>query len=199
MQPHGTRPRLLFEKDYDELAPIFAQTPSAGLDALLAKLGEGSEHHALFRAKLLKRRAELNLPLINPGELKTAPEDARKAYEAYVESVCHEICSKYLAENNIAQAWRYFRTIGEIKPIREALEKIDPKSANDEILDIALGQSAHPLRGFEITLERDGLCRAISTFDSRIFFAAAATLLPPLPLPPLQAYCLTACCHPRPT
>ncbi len=156
----------MIETDYDELRLLFEQSQPQALDALIAKLSGGVEHHALFRAILLKKRVELGLPLVNPGDLKSAPEDARKTYEDYVETICREIGAKYLAEGNIAQAWRYFRTIGDTKPIREALEKIDPKNATDEIIDIALGQGAHPMRGFEITLERDGLCRAISTFDT---------------------------------
>ena len=156
----------MIEKDYDELHTLFQTSPSAGVEALLAKLGDSCEHHSYFRAKLLQKRFELGLPLINPGDLKSAPEDARKTYEDYVETVCREIGEKYLAENNIEQAWRYFRTIGDTKPIREALEKIDPKNCTDELIDIALNQGAHPMRGFEITLERDGLCRAISMFDT---------------------------------
>ncbi|HLX62192.1 MAG TPA: hypothetical protein VKX17_13000 [Planctomycetota bacterium] len=154
------------DQEYESLNLLFAQDVNTALDALIAKLAEGPEHHALFRAKLLKKRVELGLPLINPGELKGAPPDARETYENYVETVCREIGAKYLAENNIAQAWRYFRTIGDNALVREAIEKIDPKNASDEILEIAIGQGVHPLRGFEITLERDGLCRAISTYDT---------------------------------
>jgi hypothetical protein len=114
----------------------------------------------------LKKRLELGLPLINPGELKAAPAVARKEYEDFVESVCREIGSKYLAEGNIPQAWRYFRTIGDSSLVREAIEKLDPKNAGEEIMEIAIGQKVHPLRGFAMTLERDGLCRAISTYDT---------------------------------
>lgn len=156
----------MIEKDYDEIRALFAQSPSAGVDALLAKLGDSCEHHALFRAKLLRKRLELGLPLINPGDLKTAPSDAREAYENFVEEACREIAARYLAEGNIPQAWRYYRTIGDTKPIREALEKADAKTATDEMIDIALNQGAHPMRGFEMTLERDGLCRTITTFDT---------------------------------
>ena len=156
----------MIEKDYDDIRALFEQSPSAGVEALVAKLGDSCEHHALFRARLLAKRLELGLPLINPGDLKSSPEDARTTYEEYVETVCREIGSKYLAEGNIAQAWRYFRTIGDVKPIREALEKVDAKTATDDMIDIALGQGAHPMRGFEMTLERDGLCRAISMFDT---------------------------------
>ncbi|MEI6235183.1 MAG: hypothetical protein WCT04_19165 [Planctomycetota bacterium] len=156
----------MIETDYDDIRAKFVASPAEGVDALLAKLGDSCEHHAFFRAKLLKKRFELCLPLINPGDLKSAPKDAREAYEDYVEVVCREIGTKYLAEGNIEQGWRYFRTIGDYKPVREALEKLDAATATDDIIDIALNQGAHPMRGFEMTLERDGLCRAISMFDT---------------------------------
>src|SRR5205814_6358873 len=103
----------MLDTDYDTLNPLFEQDPLLALDALILKLADGSDHHALFRARLLKKRVELKLPLINPGELKNAPADARKEYEDFVETVCREIGSKYLAEGNLTQAWRYFRTIGD--------------------------------------------------------------------------------------
>ena len=170
------------EKDFEELDTLFKHGPASGLQGLLLKLESGGDHHALFRARLLEKRRALNLPLLNPGDLKAAPPEAKKEYEDYVEAVCREIGSKYLAEGNLTQAWRYFRTIGDNQPIREALEKLDPKSATDEVLEIALGQGVHPVRGFEIVLERDGLCRAVSTFDTEFSSSldekrAAAALL----------------------
>jgi len=170
------------EPDYDEIGALFDKGGEAAMAALIQKLESGTDHHAVFRAKVLAKRHALNLPLLNPGNLKTAPADARKTYEECVETVCREVGMRYLAEGNITQAWRYFRTIADEAPIREALEKADPKTASDELIEIAIGQGVHPLRGFEIVLERDGLCRALSTFDTEFSTSledkkAAAALL----------------------
>jgi hypothetical protein len=153
------------EQDFDTLDSQFFLSADAGLAALLEKLKDSPEHHAYFRALLLKKRHELKLPLVNPGDLRGVPPEAKREYEDYVETICREIGTRYLAEKDIVQAWRYFRTIGDHQPIREALEQLDPKTADDTVLDIAINQGVHPLRGFAITLERDGLCRAVSTYD----------------------------------
>ena len=152
---------------YDELDAAF-QTLGAdgGLKNLINVLQADPDHHAFFRALLLQKRYELGLPLIAPGDLDEYPESARKDYEAFVETTCRETGLKYLNDKNIVQAWRYFRTLGEKAPIRKALEALDPKDATDEELNIALDQGVHVRRGFEIALQRDGLCRAISTFDA---------------------------------
>lgn len=154
------------EQEFNEIGAAFDTDPAAGMALLIRKLEDSSDHHSLFRAKVLAKRNELKLPLLNPGNLKGAPDDARKTYEECVETVCREIGQRYLKENNITQAWRYFRTISDEAPIREALEKAAPETASDELIEIAIGQGVHPLRGFEIILERDGLCRGVSTFDT---------------------------------
>src|SRR2546423_469658 len=99
------------EQEFDEVGALFDKDAETGMAALVQKLDAGADHHALFRAKVLAKRQALRLPLLNPGNLKNAPADARKDYEACVENVCREIGTRYLTEGNITQAWRYFRTI----------------------------------------------------------------------------------------
>src|ERR1044071_7321549 len=109
---------------YDSMADVFAFSGSAaGLDGLVTYLRDTGKHHAHFRTLLLRKRFELGLPLINPGELTGYPAHVRKTYEDFVEETCRQTGERYLEENNIPQAWRYFRTIGEREPIRKALEK----------------------------------------------------------------------------
>ncbi len=151
---------------YDSLQSTFeGQGPAAGLIALIESLRAAGNPHALFRALLLKKRSELGLPLINPGDLSGVPPETRKAYEAYVDEACRETGQAYLKEGKIVDAWRYFRTIGDRTSLREAIEKVDPQTAGDDVLQIALEEGVHPRRGFEIVLARDGICRAITLFD----------------------------------
>jgi hypothetical protein len=152
---------------FDSIKSVFeTQGASAGLDALLEHLRADGTPHAHFRALLLQKRYALGLPLINPGDLGSFPDHTRKAYEAYVEDVCRETGLAYLKDGKIIEAWRYFRTVGDRAPVREALEKLDPAQATDEVLRIALDEGVHPRRGFELVLKRDGLCRTITLFDS---------------------------------
>ena len=155
---------------YDKLDNAFYERGAvSGLDELIADLQGDSDHHALFRSLLLRKRFELGLPLVNAGDLSGVPDETRKAYETFVEHTCREIGARCLdvkwGTPSIAQAWRYFRTLGEKKPIQDALDKIEPANATDDDMNIAIEQGVHPRRGFQIILERDGLCRAISLYD----------------------------------
>ena len=154
------------ELPYDDIGSHFdSKDAAAGLDALLAGLRAGTDHHAHFRALLLKKRHELGLPLINPGDLAGSDGSARKLYEEYVEQACRETGQRFLRDGSIFQAWRYFRTIGDKGPVRQALEHLDPAAAADEAISVAIEQGVHPRRGFELLLQRHGLCRAITLFD----------------------------------
>ena len=63
------------EQEFDELNTLFDKDPESGMAALVQKLADSSDHHALFRAKVLAKRQALNLPLLNPGSLKDAPPE----------------------------------------------------------------------------------------------------------------------------
>src|SRR5256885_15919399 len=99
---------------------IQSQGGVLGLEALIAELRNGSNHHAVFRVLLLKKRLELGLPLINPGDLSEFTESVKKEYEAFVEEACKQTGMLYLQDKNIPQAWRYFRTIGDRTPLKAA-------------------------------------------------------------------------------
>ena len=152
---------------YEELAMAFSTGGTgAGLDALIAALRAGNDHHALFRALLLKKRHELGLPLLNPADLRGCPDSARAEYKAFVDSVCREVGARALGDGDIAQAWRYYGALGDAAPVRAALENLEPQQASDEVLAAALAQGVHPQRGFQLTLERHGLDRALRLFET---------------------------------
>lgn len=126
----------------------------------------GGDQHALFRLLLLRKRFELGLPLLQPGDLRGCPEQAREEYKAFVESACRESGRRCLEAGNIGQAWRYFSALGEPEPVRAALEQLAPAQVSAETLKVALEHGVHPRRGFQIILERDGVGHAISLFDA---------------------------------
>jgi hypothetical protein len=72
----------------------------------------------------------------------------------------------YLEAGEIARAWPYFRALGDPAPVAAAIEasQPDPESA-DSVIEIALGEGVHPLRGLELVLAQHGTCRAITLFD----------------------------------
>jgi len=141
----------------------------AGLEALASHFRDRGQHHALFRTLLLRKRAELGLPLINPGELKAFPARLREAYEDFVEATCRKTGELYLQDGDVLQAWRYLKTIGEREPVRHALEQLEAAQASDEVLALAIREGLHPVRGFELLLETRGLCSAITAFNHELY------------------------------
>jgi hypothetical protein len=88
----------------------------------------------------------------------------------------------YLDAGDIPAAWNYFRLINDPEPVRAALDsvKLDDNAETYPIVDIAFHQSVHPRRGFDIVLDRQGICSAITLVSS--FEAALA--------PDLRIYCV---------
>ncbi|MGD0091320.1 MAG: hypothetical protein ABSE73_15490 [Planctomycetota bacterium] len=158
---------MSFYINYDELASTFNSSGAlAGLESCIAALRAGNDPHALFRLLLLQKRHELGLPLLNPGNLSGQPERSRAEYKAFVDAACREVGARCLEAGDAGAAWRYFSALNEPEPVRAALEKLAPKQASDEALKVALEYGVHPRRGFQLTLERDGLGRAISLFET---------------------------------
>ncbi|MBS1828113.1 MAG: hypothetical protein JST93_22580 [Acidobacteria bacterium] len=145
----------------DELLPN--ASPSEALDFLIAKFRANRQYALLFEATLMKRRAELGVPLIQTEAL---PEDKRAAYDETVIATARETGALYLAEGNIERAWPYYRAIGESAPVREAIAAYEPGEDEDPepVIDIAYQQGLHPAKGLDLILTRFGMCRAITVF-----------------------------------
>jgi hypothetical protein len=70
----------------------------------------------------------------------------------------------YLDDKDLAAAWPYFRMLGEPGPVAAALERGQFRDEQfSQALEIALNEGVHPRRGFDLILERHGLCNAITT------------------------------------
>lgn len=154
--------------------------PAAGFDFLAERFRAEKNYPMLFETRLMKARRELGLPLILTGPASELPEDKLTAYEQATVEAAREAGELFLADGDIARCWPYYRAIGEAKPVFEAIDKIAPNEAADGVMEVAFNEQVHPRKGFEMILERQGICRAITCFsqyppsDSR---AAAAALL----------------------
>src|SRR5437867_12882653 len=86
-----------------------SQGAEAAFAVLVQKFREEHNLPQLFETRLLKKRWELDLPLIQTEPLGDLPDVTRRAYEdAYIEAA-REVGGLYLAEGNIPRAWPYFR------------------------------------------------------------------------------------------
>lgn len=138
--------------------------PEAGFAYLAKRAREDKNYPLLFEIRLMQKRRELGLPLILTEPLGDLPKPKQEAYEHGTVEAAREVGALFLADGEIERAWPYFRAIGEVKPVAKALEKIDPDGANDGVLQIAYFDRVAPRKGFELILEKHGICRAITCF-----------------------------------
>ena len=136
----------------------------AGFDFLVRKFLKEKNYPLLFEVRLMKKRHELGLPLIQTGSSESFPNHKRNAYEQGSLEAAREIGSLFLKDGKIPLAWPYFRAIGESAPVAAAIEKIKPQEDIDPIIEIAFYEQVHPRKGFELILANYGLCRAITSF-----------------------------------
>lgn len=160
--------------------PVFAELEEAResggaaavLDRLIEQLTEQKKYDQLFDALLMKKRFELGLPLVRPTATENIPDDKLEEFEeCYIDSA-RQIGRQFLAEGDIPRAWLYLRHIQEPEAVREALDRIDPQQeageTTDDLINIALYEGAHPVKGLEIMLRVNGTCNTITAMDQHL-------------------------------
>lgn len=150
---------------FDQLhQTLSSQGPAAAIDALCADLKSSKDYANLFYALLMKKRHELGASPVATGSNQDLPEGIHQAFEDGIRQAAQTVGGLYLDDGNIPQAWGYFRMLGETEPVRQALEKLQPGADDDlqPVIDIAFHQSVHPRKGFDLILERYGICSAIT-------------------------------------
>ena len=127
----------------------------------------------VFEARLLQKRLELQLPLVSPPALSELPADIRARYQEGYVRAAREVGDLFLADGNIPRAWPYFRALGDLKPVVDALDTFDiapdtPESQEllNATIQVAFQEDVHPRRAVELVLKHYGMCRAITTFGA---------------------------------
>ena len=146
-----------------------AQGPEAAIRRLCDLLREQKEYGGLFYAMLMQKRHQLGVSPLPTGPSQDLPEAAHEPYEEAIRQAGRVVGNLYLQENNLPQAWAYFRMLGEPEPIRVALEKLQPDEGEDvqNLVQIAYYENVHPKKGFDWIVGRFGLCSAITTLGSQ--------------------------------
>jgi hypothetical protein len=144
----------------------------SAFDELAAIFESEKKYPQLFDALLMKKRNSLGLPLEGAENLRDLPETTQAELEEYYVTICRRVGGLFLADGNVQAAWPYFRAIDEPQKVAKTIEKWNPPEGDDDdgeetdvVIDIALGQGAHPTRGFELVLSQYGVCRAVTTFE----------------------------------
>jgi hypothetical protein len=156
--------------------------PAAAIDRLCVRLREDRDYRSLFYALLMKRRQELGVSPIPTGPAADLPSSVHAPYEEAIREAGRLVGNLYLDEGNVAEAWFYFRMLGEPEPVARALEKRVPAEDEDlqPLVHLAFYEGLSPKKGFDWILERYGICNAITTLGSQ-----------ELPHPPeVKRYCV---------
>jgi hypothetical protein len=154
---------------FDRIAELkSAEGPQAAIDLLIETLHNEKNYHRVFDAMLMKKKAELGLPLLHPTSLDDVPADQRTDFEKHYVECAREVGTLFLKNDQLGEAWVYFRTIQEPEPVAEALETAtlpDDYEKSQELINIALYEGANPVRGLQFLLQSNGTCNTITAMD----------------------------------
>jgi hypothetical protein len=131
---------------------------AAAFELLIQQYLEAGEYGLVFEARLMKKRFEMGLPLIQSDSLDDA------AYQAAVVEVARETGRLFLEAGNIERAWPYFRAISEPEPIFRAIDALQPGEGLEGAINIAFQEGVHPAKGIELIMAAHGMCRALTVF-----------------------------------
>jgi hypothetical protein len=146
-------------------AVLNAGDPAAGLEFLVDRFRQEREWPLVFEARLMKKRLDMGLPMIQTQEPSDFPAELRAEYEKAMVEAAREVGAGFLEMGNIPRAWPYFRAIGEPGPVVEAMEQSKPAEDQvDALIAIAFQEGVAPAKGLEILLQAHGMCRALTTF-----------------------------------
>jgi len=155
----------MLEPAFKALGPMLTSgDPASSLYYLIGQFRKSKEYHLLFEAKLMKKRLELGLPLIQAPNLGALPRDVQVVYQQHLVATAQEIGELYLASGDIPKAWPYLRATGDVQRVAAAIERVEPGENVDAIIEIAFMQGVHPAKGLELVIEKFGICRALTYF-----------------------------------
>jgi len=157
---------------YDDLEQTLNRDgANAAIDKLCATLRQQKDFTSLFYALLMKKRHELGVSPIPTGPATALPQELHLQYDNAISDAANLVGKLCLDAGNIPAAWMFYRMLGESEPVRQALENVVPAEGEDcqPLVDIAYHQGVHPKKGFDLVLERFGICSAITLVGGQQF------------------------------
>jgi hypothetical protein len=144
---------------------------AAAIDGLCDALRKHKDYTGLFYARLMKKRHELGVSPIPTGSSQDLPAEVHAPYEDAIREAARQAGNLFLEDGNIPAAWAFFRMIGEPQPVINAIENFKPLENEDchPVVDIAFNQGVHVQKGFDLIVDRYGICSAITTLGGHEF------------------------------
>jgi hypothetical protein len=157
-----------------DFAALELEFHRAGAVAMLAATAEQlkleKKYHELFEALKMQVRHRLGLPLLS-GESSSddLPEATRMQLEEGLIDACRQVGELLLRAGRVREGWMYFRPVGDKTRVAELIANITPDEDNaEELIEVLLHESVDTARGFQLLLDINGTCNAITTFDQVI-------------------------------
>ena len=154
---------------FDRLrAALESAGPADAVDRLCDELKAADDLQAYFYAKLMRKRVDLGVPPFPTGPATDLPAAAHEGYENAIREAGREVGKAYLDRGDIGKAWPFYRLIGEPQPVRDALESYTPGEDDDPypVIEVAWQHAVYPQKGFDLILDRNGVCSAITMVHS---------------------------------
>ena len=169
---------------YERLqAALAARGAKAAVNELVEELRKAEDFQGLFYALLMQKRVELGVSPFPTGPANELPPSTHEAYEDAIRAAGRHVGGLLLQRKEYAKAWAFFRMLGEPEPVREALEAFAPGPDDDvySVIEIAWQNGVLPKKGFDLVLERHGICSAITMVSGSDLASN----------PDLRDYCIT--------
>ena len=150
---------------FDRIQAALSQGPLAAADTLIAELRQAEDFNNLFYALLLKKRVELGVSPFPSGPAAELPPETHEPYEQAIRESGRLVGQLYLDRGDFTKAWAFFRMLGELEPMRQALENFQPGEGDDiyPFIEVAWQNGLLPKKGFDLILDHHGICSAITT------------------------------------
>ena len=149
-----------------------SENAGAAIDQLVEHLTSAKDYDRLFDALCMQAKLEMGLPLVQPTSFDDVPDEHDETFKTKYVEAARKIGQMLLDDDQIPRAWIYFRTIGENEPVRKAIEAFNGRREFDEtteqLIQVALYEGAHPVKGLELLLNSHGTCNTITAMDQTL-------------------------------
>lgn len=168
--------------DFDRLEQVCASLGTAAMcDELIVSLATRGRWHAVFDLRIVQARLSLGLP--TAGQIDTADEATRAKLDDLTLAACREVGWPLLEARQVAAAWMYLRAAASadevaarLRPLADAavaavtVQPDDEEALRviEEILGVALWESADPALGIALILNTQGTCNAITAYEQAV-------------------------------
>lgn len=158
---------------FDELQTACTSSDAkAVIEQLIEHLTTNKDYDRLFDALCMRAKHELGLPLVQPTSFDDVPAEHDETFKGMYVDAARSTGQMLLDDGDIPRAWIYFRTIGEHEAVRDAIEAFkgsrDFDEATEQMIQVALYEGAHPVKGLELLLSSHGTCNTITAMDQTL-------------------------------